>query len=119
VAEQRSDDDQVAVIGGDAAFAGLMGERDAALARVRELEADNAQLNRLLDEASFRDLRASGGLPEAGIGDLYNELLMAVATKWPGETRHATALRYIRQSEPTHSSSAGCDAARQEPTDGK
>jgi len=31
--------------------------------------------------------------------DLYNELIMAVHTKFPNETRHETALRYIRQRE--------------------
>ena len=30
---------------------------------------------------------------------LYDELLYAVCTKCPGETRHQTALRYIRQAE--------------------
>lgn len=30
---------------------------------------------------------------------LYNELLYAVARKYPGETRHQTALRYIQQAE--------------------
>lgn len=30
---------------------------------------------------------------------LYEELLYAVARKYPGETRHQTALRYIRQRE--------------------
>ena len=29
----------------------------------------------------------------------YNELLYAVAQKWPGETRHQTALRYIQNAE--------------------
>lgn len=29
----------------------------------------------------------------------YNELLFAVGSKYPGETRHETALRYIRQAE--------------------
>lgn len=29
----------------------------------------------------------------------YNELLMAVGRKHEGETRHQTALRYIRQAE--------------------
>lgn len=37
----------------------------------------------------------------------YNELIMAVASKWPGETRHQTALRYITQRE---SLSSGADA---------
>lgn len=30
---------------------------------------------------------------------LYYELLFAVCKKYPGETRHQTALRYIRQAE--------------------
>lgn len=29
----------------------------------------------------------------------YNELLYAVESKWPDESRHETALRYIRQAE--------------------
>jgi hypothetical protein len=29
----------------------------------------------------------------------YNELIMAVAKKYQGESRHDTALRYIRQAE--------------------
>ena len=31
--------------------------------------------------------------------DKYNELLMAVQTKFPDESRHETALRYIREAE--------------------
>lgn len=31
----------------------------------------------------------------------YMELIMAVARKWPGENRHETALRYIREAENT------------------
>ena len=30
---------------------------------------------------------------------LYNELIYAVGTKFPGETRHQTALRYIQETE--------------------
>ena len=30
---------------------------------------------------------------------LYHELIMAVETKYPNESRHATALRYIRERE--------------------
>lgn len=29
----------------------------------------------------------------------YNELLFAVSRKFPGETRHQTALRYIMEAE--------------------
>ena len=31
--------------------------------------------------------------------DKYHELIMAVGNKYDGETRHETALRYIRQAE--------------------
>ncbi len=31
--------------------------------------------------------------------ELYGELLYAVANKFPGESRHQTALRYIRNAE--------------------
>jgi len=33
------------------------------------------------------------------ISEQYNELLMGVCRKYPGESRHDTALRYIRQAE--------------------
>jgi hypothetical protein len=36
--------------------------------------------------------------------DLYHQLLYAVGRKYPGETRHETALRYIRQAEEAHES---------------
>lgn len=32
-------------------------------------------------------------------GQAYTELLMAVERKFPGESRHQTALRYIREAE--------------------
>lgn len=37
-----------------------------------------------------------GGVP---ISQRYSELIMAVACKFPNETRHETALRYIQQAE--------------------
>ena len=40
--------------------------------------------------------------PERPLADMYNELLYAVARKFPGESRHETALRYIRQAEEVH-----------------
>lgn len=43
---------------------------------------------------------------------LYNELILAVGNKYPGETRHQTALRYITNAERTHGPSA--DAAYKE-----
>src|SRR5690349_13637758 len=41
---------------------------------------------------------------------LYMELLYAVARKWPGETRHQTALRYIQRAE--SQTGQGCDDKR-------
>lgn len=43
-----------------------------------------------------------------GAGEKYHELLYAVATKYPGETRHETALRYIRDTEERVSQSGSC-----------
>lgn len=36
---------------------------------------------------------------EKKIDDYYYELIMAVETKYPNETRHETALKYIKQAE--------------------
>lgn len=41
----------------------------------------------------------------------YDELIFAVARKFSGETRHETALRYIREAE---SRATGGDAAQEE-----
>lgn len=41
-----------------------------------------------------------------GAKDRYNELLFAVARKFPGESRHETALRYIREAEAPQSGTA-------------
>lgn len=35
-------------------------------------------------------------------GELYNALLFAVSNKYPNETRHQTALRYIKEAETCH-----------------
>lgn len=51
--------------------------------------------------------------PSADAEDMarkYHELLFAVARKFPGESRHETALRYIREAE-SHAYEE-CDAAR-------
>jgi len=42
----------------------------------------------------------------AEVSERYNELLYAVAQKFPGESRHETALRYIREAE-RHDGEAG------------
>lgn len=42
---------------------------------------------------------------------LYYELLLEVSNKWPNETRHETALRYIQERERGSHTSADMDAA--------
>lgn len=46
----------------------------------------------------------------------YNELIMAVAQKWPNETRHETALRYIREREERFSTDATKAEQDQQPS---
>ena len=41
----------------------------------------------------------SAGEEVQAVSALYQELLMAVVRKWPNESRHETALRYIREAE--------------------
>ncbi len=43
------------------------------------------------------------------IADRYQELLLQVGNKYPGESRHDTALRYIKQAEnsPDEAQSSG------------
>lgn len=57
--------------------------------RVAEAKTDEAELERVCS--------------------LYEELLYAVGSKHPGETRHQTALRYIQQAEAPRVSAAQCD----------
>lgn len=45
------------------------------------------------------DVLAEEGARLEGIKEKYNELIMAVGNKHPGETRHETALRYILKGE--------------------
>lgn len=45
------------------------------------------------------DLQKFSDLPKIDYEKLYFELIYAVGTKWHDETRHETALRYIRQAE--------------------
>ena len=60
-------------------------EADAELPRARGIKSEVLGCYR---EAPLSPLAAQ-----------YEELLYAVARKYPGETRHETALRYIRQAE--------------------
>jgi hypothetical protein len=75
--EQRWKADQQAA----EVLAGLIAATVQATAQIRVAEAQT-------DTAELARLRA-----------LYEQLLYAVGNKYPGETRHQTALRYIQQAE--------------------
>ena len=67
--------------------------RERGITATAELAAKDAELTTLRAQV-------------AGLEERYNELLFAVGNKYKGETRHQTALRYIRERE-----SASSDAA--------
>ncbi len=55
----------------------------------RQLKYSNSYIDRL--EQKTEEAEKYKGL--------YYELIFAVGNKWEGETRHETALRYIKQAE--------------------
>jgi hypothetical protein len=70
---------------------------------------------------ALAECRAAVAPPQTPMTELYYELLYAVERKHPGETRHETALRYIRQAEEasrasTQSRAIGIGPARGEPS---
>lgn len=75
----------------------------------QEREGDRADRARIL--SAYNDCAASLRSAEAELAEarkLYQELLFAVERKWPGESRHQTALRYIREREmPTNQTGQG------------
>jgi hypothetical protein len=63
---------------------------------------DQATLDLMELERKAEDLkkeRARRAAQERKLRDNYLELTMAVKRKYPGENRHETALRYIREAE--------------------
>ena len=48
---------------------------------------------------------------DEGVSSKYEELIYAVGNKYPGESRHETALRYIRQAETPSNAAAQSDKA--------
>lgn len=46
--------------------------------------------------------------PPRDVSELYHDLLYAVARKFPGESRHETALRYIRDTEERVGEAGSC-----------
>lgn len=88
---------------------------DSKMIAWRDLETlqerfDNCDAKREI--ADYAALVAMGNLEEAlrekaELQKNYNELIMAVERKFPNETRHQTAHRYIRQCESYSSEPAG------------
>ncbi len=66
------------------------GQFHSCLVSTHPLSLDNLPLYAAPPPASPSDAR-------------YHELIMAVASKYPGESRHQTALRYIMQAEQSRS----------------
>jgi hypothetical protein len=62
---------------------------------------DDSDVARVVNKARAAIFKATGGAAFSRplTDEKYNELLFAVGNKYPGETRHETALRYIRQAE--------------------
>ena len=56
------------------------------------------------------------GKPKVGprIAEKYNELIMSVETKVPGQSRHETALMHIKNGEHRGNSAEGCLGSRTE-----
>jgi hypothetical protein len=62
---------------------------------------DHPRMNAIADMLEFFNKRC----------EKYDELLYAVARKYPGETRHQTALRYIMEREQEPHGDTGAKAA--------
>lgn len=56
----------------------------------------------------LRDCISPSPCSASDVSELYNELLYAVAQKFPGESRHETALRYIREREQSTGEAGSC-----------
>ena len=65
---------------------------------IAECDRQSDIIDRLQGEAEGRS-RAVPSEHGCTCEDRYNELLLAVVQKFPGESRHETALRYIRERE--------------------
>jgi hypothetical protein len=65
-----------------------------------ERHADNwGEVGQMMDAFVRAKTKPSSETPERNYKALYESLLLAVGKKYPDETRHQTALRYILQAE--------------------
>lgn len=78
-----------------------LAQQPAAIPRLancgRYTATDNTGQHYYLNHANT--WQAFQGQQPADVDEKYAELIYAVANKYPGESRHETALRYIRQAE--------------------
>ncbi len=94
--------------------------RELDAATMREYEARIAELDRELDETRWdRDAAQTSAEHiskiQTDVSRLYDELLYQVGIKHPDETRHETALRYLRNAEKSQDGACKSEAL---PNDG-
>lgn len=88
---------------------------EEAVAQVKQMQIQmiEEELLRLTGREVMRPNQKSVG--EQSTQELYNELIYQVGMKHDGETRHQTALRYIKQAEEgSHQENQAMDAERKE-----
>ena len=73
----------------------MQAEIDELRGKVAELEANERAYTAFIGARSYQEV--ADDLKR--LSEKYEELIFAVAMKYPGETRHETALRYIRRME--------------------
>src|SRR3990167_11364590 len=87
----------------------LQAELSAAQSALAEKEREVERLTEERDSFQRVGIAAEARAGEAEKN--YSELIMAVGNKWPNESRHETALRYIRRMEMGDSSVASAAKA--------
>lgn len=88
-------------------------QSDALEAQLADTEASRQEYIRLFHEQE----RENDELEKkySAVSSAYNELIMAVGRKFPGEIRHDTALRYIKRAEELSDAGPACQP-NQEPS---
>jgi hypothetical protein len=82
--------------------------------RLWELEAERDRLKAEIERQKMLDLSGECDrlrARHAALVEKYNELLYSVGNKYPDESRHETALRYIRNAETPKDNVAHCERA--------
>lgn len=87
----------------------LLSENSQLRAEVERLQEERDRLHHLLHDyltpeelkegIKTKEIEASLRADLAAAVEKYNELIMQVSNKYPGETRYETALKYLRERE--------------------